>query len=50
MLVAVTYNLSYSGDRDPKGSRFKANSSMRPNLEKNLSQKKDWWSDSRCRP
>jgi hypothetical protein len=27
-----------------------ANSSARPYLEKNPSQKKGWWSGSRCRP
>jgi hypothetical protein len=53
VLVAHTCNPSYSGDRDQGSCGLKiaqANSSARPYLGKNPSEKEDWWSGSRCRP
>jgi hypothetical protein len=50
--VAHTCNPSYSGGRDQEDRYSKPAwaKSLRDSISKKLFIKKDWWSDSRCRP
>jgi hypothetical protein len=48
MQVAHTYNPSYSGGRDQKDQGSKP--ALAKKKKKNHTQKKGWWSGSRCWP
>jgi hypothetical protein len=53
VIYACNLNLNYSRGRDPGGSQLKpvwANCSGDPILKDLFSNKKGWWSGSRCRP